>query len=238
MVGYLGGIWVWEYLSASEFVKDKIISPIKRFGWAGIIIFLGLIIATVYFSFTTQASILFDVINFLNWVMLFMLAYNSGYLLSIWRNPLQIDAKKPEANDAKMLDKRIIKAVFRMAVPSLLIIMGTSVVIGIVKGNINFVLLALGIQVLLFSGFCLGYIIWEHLKKTELILGAFKEQLKIISIIFLIILAALTIIGFYYLSIQPILVQSLRDLMLYYSVFLVCMLFYFVGLYVSIARSN
>ncbi len=238
IIGYVGGIWLWEYLASSELLTGEMNSLIKKVGWGALVLFVVLISGTVFLAFTAQPAMLESTVNLINWLLLFMLAYNIGYLISIWRRPLELNGGDNISSDDIKVDWRIVKAVFRIAVPSLATILGATLIIGIIQGQINTMLFAIGIQLLLFLGFCLGYVIWEHLKRTNLISGKFKTQLKWISVLFLIISGGLTFYGFIMVSAEVINVQILRELMLYYGVFLVCLCFYFLGLYISILKSK
>lgn len=238
VIGYIGGIWLWEYLATSELLNEEMKSMIKRLGWVALIGFIILISATGVLSFTAEASMLITIVNLVNWLLLFMLAYNVGYLISIWREPMKLKGNEVETSEFVKVDWRIIKKVFRLAIPGLLIIFGATLVVGIIQGDLNVIILPIGIQLLLFLGFCVGYIIWEHLKRTDLIEGKFKAQLKWISVVFLIISGGLTIYGFIIISTELIIIQILRELILYYAIFLLCLFFYFLGLYVSILKSE
>ncbi|MHA1131628.1 MAG: hypothetical protein ACTSQI_19700 [Candidatus Helarchaeota archaeon] len=238
IIGYVGGLWLWEYLTTSKLLKDDYKKLIKRGGIFALLGFIFLIIMSGYIAFMAEIELLHSIINFINWVLLFMCAYNTGYLLSIWRDGGVAGAsERADLEQKGKVDWEIIRAVVKLAAPSLLVIMSSTLMIGIIQEWFDFVLVAFGFQLLLFGGFCLGYIIWEHLKKTNLIIGDFRKQLRWISLIFMIILGGLTIYGFI-VSFDLIIAELLRHLMLYYTIFLICMFFYFLGLYVSLIKSE
>ena len=108
--------------------------------------------------------------------------------------------------------------------------------IGLIQGQIIEYLIYCGIFLLLIFGFCLGYLVWEHLKKSNLITGEFQVQLKWISIAATVALGGLTAYGFWVVSIASF--HLYQELILYYSVFLICMFFYFLGLFISVLKSN
>jgi hypothetical protein len=238
IIGYVGGLWLWEYLATSELMKEDFRKLVKRVGVFALIGFIGLISVIGYLAFTAEIQFLHSIIKFVNWLMLFMVAYNTGYLLSIWRESPVSETEVAGSTERKVkVDWEIIKAVLKIAAPSLFIIMGSTLTVGIIQGMLDFVLTAIGLQLLLFGGFCIGYIIWEHLKKTNLISGDFRTQLRWISVIFMLVIGALTIYGFV-VSYDIIIAEILRQLMLYYAIFLICMFFYFLGLYVSLMKSE
>ncbi len=238
LIGYIGGIWLWEYLATSELMKEDFRKLVKRVGVFALLGFIGLISVIGYLAFTAEIQLLHTIIKFVNWLMLFMIAYNTGYLLSIWREGAVTEGAKGATSEGmQKVDWDIIKAVLKIAAPSLFIVMGSTLTIGIIRGELDFVMTAVGLQILLFGGFCLGYIIWEHLKKTNLISGDFRTQLRWISVIFMVVIGILTIYGFV-VSYDIIIAELLRQLMLYYAIFLICMFFYFLGLYVSLMKSE
>lgn len=239
VIGYFGGVWLWEYLASSELLTEEMKSLIKKVGWGALVVFIIIIGSTLFLSFSAQTELLISIVNWVNILLLFMLAYNIGYLVSIWRKPLKTEGDEGIAlEEGVKIDWGIAKAVFKVALPSFSTIIGATLIVGITQGQINTMFLAIGFQILLFFGFCLGYIIWEHLKRTNLISGRFLAQLKWVSLIFLIASGGLTLYGIITVSTEVIIIQILRELMLYYAVFLVCLFFYFLGLFISILKSK
>ena len=82
-------------------------------------------------------------------------------------------------------------------------------------------------------GFGIAYIAWEHLKKSELISGDFKKQLIILSIATTIVASFILGYGVYAIYYGGGLFD-LQIIVLAITLFMECMAFYFLGLFISI----
>ena len=235
IIGYIGGIWLWEYLSSSELIKGVMKRGIKTVGIFALIGFMVFISFSVYIAFYGDFSFLQMIVTNGNYLLLFMFSYFIGYLLSIWN---QSPESEPTPNSEKKskVDWEIIKRVLKVAIPVCAVGGGIILVIGLIQSQIIEYLIYCGIFFLLVLGFCLGYLVWERFKKSNLITGEFQERLKWISVVATIALGALTMYGFWVVSLASF--QLYHELILYYSIFLICMFFYFLGLYVSVIKSE
>jgi hypothetical protein len=236
-IGYFGGVWLWKYLASSELIKGDMKRIIKGVGILALIGFIGFISISIYISFNADFSLLQLIVTIANYLFGFMTFYCIGYLISIWRTALVSEKTVEHNNEGFKLDWAIIKPVLKRALPCCAVIGLIMVIIGISLGQILTLLFYYGIILLLIVGLCVGYLVWEHLKKSNLISGSFQMQLKWISVAFLIALAGLTLYGVFISSIVPI-IQLYRDLILYYSIFVICLFFYFLGLYISLIKSK
>ena len=233
--GYIGGIWLWEYLATSELIKGDMKRTIKLVGTIALIGFIAFISFNIYIAFYGDFAFLQMIVTNANYVLLFMFCYFVGYLLSIW-HPSEPSESDTASESMFKLDWNAIKKVLKIAIPICAITTGIILVIGIIQGQIMEYLIYCGIALLLIFGFFLGYLVWEHLKESELITGEFQAQLKWISVAATIVLGGLTAYGFWVVTLASF--QLYQELILYYSVFLICMFFYFLGLYVSVIRSE
>jgi len=239
LIGYLGGIWLWKYLATSELIKGNMKRTIKLFGIVVLIGFIAFISFSLYIAFFGDPSVIQSIVSIANYVILFMVVYCIGYLASIWR----ISSPASESNNANLgkafqLDWAIIKRVLKLAIPCGAVIGVITVILGIYLGQLPSALFYYGIIVLLLGGLCLGYLIWEHLKKSNLITGDFQKQLKYVSIVFTVALGALALYGLLITFSIPFNIQFYRDLILFYVICIICLFFYFLGLYVSIITSK
>ncbi|MHA1651730.1 MAG: hypothetical protein ACTSYB_16175 [Candidatus Helarchaeota archaeon] len=235
IIGYIGGIWLWEYLATSELITNELKRRIKIGGLFILIGFAAFISFNLYIAFYGDFQFLQMIIYYGNNLLLFMFCYFIGYLLAIWKPQKEPESQK-NFQKKFSVDWVIIKRLFRVIIPICGIIFGIFLGIGLIQEQLLNYLLYYGIFLLLVLGFCLGYLIWEHLKKTNLISGQFQMQLKWISIVATGILGMLVGYGFFVLSMQTF--QLFQELILYYSVFLICMFFYFIGLFFSIFKSK
>ncbi len=235
IIGYVGGIWLWEYLATSELIKGSMKRLIKLVGIFVLLGFVAFISFSVYTAFYGEFTFLRTIVTGANYLLLFMFSYFIGYLLSIWYPATALE-KSVDSKSKFKLDWAIIKRVLKIALPICAIGGGIMLGIGIIEKEIAAYLVYYGIFLFMVLGFCLGYLIWEHLKKSNLITGDFQNQLKGVSILATIALGGLT---FYGLAIVPLdSYQLYQELILYYSIFLICMFFYFLGLYVSVLQSK
>ena len=238
LIGYFGGVWLWDYLATSELIKGDMKRIIKFVGAFALMGFVAFIFISLYIAFIAELSLLQSIVPIANYLFMFIVAYCIGYLVSIWRAspPTEKIAERNSGVKFK-LDWLIIKSVLKRAIPCCAVIGVIILVIGICLGQVITILFYYGIVLLLIFGLCLGYLVWEHLKKSSLISGNFQIQLKWISIIFMVALVFLTLYGLLISAIAPI-AQLYRDLILYYSIFIICLFFYFLGLYISVIKSK
>ncbi|MHA1264551.1 MAG: hypothetical protein ACTSRS_04870 [Candidatus Helarchaeota archaeon] len=235
IVGYFGGIWLWENLSSSEKLKQQIQILIKRFGIITIIGLPGVIAALLIFTYIAEVPALIALIDFMNWLMVFLFAYNSGYFVALWKKPIHLSNRVDSGKLSKMgIYPEIIRKSLNLTIPTFIVIISASILFYLIKGDRMQLLTVLSLQLLLFFGFNLGYIVWEHLKTSNRIEGKFKKQLIWISLIFLIVSGGLLAYGFYFILSGVNSALILREILIYYTMFLVCIFFYFLGLYVSI----
>lgn len=239
LIGYFGGTWLWVYLATSELIKGNMKRTIKLFGVVVLAGFIAFISFSLYIAFFGDPSVIQSIVTIANYLILFMVVYCIGYLASIWRiSPPASEPSSANFGKAFQLDWAIIKSVLKLALPCAAVIGVIAVILGISLGQLPSALFYYGIILLLFGGLCLGYLIWEHLKKSNLITGDFQKQLKYVSIVFTVALGALALYGLLITFAIPFNIQLYRDLILYYAICLICLFFYFLGLYVSIITSK
>ncbi len=236
-IGYFGGIWLWDYLATSELIKGNLKRTIKVFGIFVLPGFIAFIFFSIYIAFYGDSSVIQSIVTIANYLIMFMMAYCIGYLISIWKI-ISPTGERVSANPEErfQLDWTIIKSVLKLAIPCAAVIGVIVLIGGIYQGQLLTMLFYYGIIVLLIIGLCLGYLIWEHLKKSDLITGDFQKQLKYVSIIFTVALGALALYGLIISFTIPFNIQFYRNLILYYAISLICLFFYFFGLYVSIIK--
>jgi len=239
-LGYIGGVWLWSYLSKSEKITElkNIITVIGIIGF--ITLFLSLLMGI--FTYFQSIILLNNLIDSLNYLFLFITFYMFGYDFSIM-NKNVIGKIKNENNNTKNKNEKS-KNLFKI---DPIIIKNIGSVIGILTSLFFFPLLLIGLygnilnitmQVFMtfficILGFGIAYIAWEHIKKSELITGNFKNQLVILSIITTIFVVFLLGLGIYirYYNNSYFYLQIMTCSII---LFMDCMAFYFLGLIISI----
>ncbi|MHA1753055.1 MAG: hypothetical protein ACTSWR_05275 [Candidatus Helarchaeota archaeon] len=239
-LGYIGGVWLWSYLSKSEKITElkNIITVIGIIGF--ITLFLSLLMGI--FTYFQSIILLNNLIDSLNYLFLFITFYMFGYDFSIM-NKNVIGKIKNENNNTKDKNEKS-KNLFKI---DPIIIKNIGSVIGILTSLFFFPLLLIGLygnilnitmQVFMtfficILGFGIAYIAWEHIKKSELITGNFKNQLVILSIITTIFVVFLLGLGIYirYYDNNYFYLQIMTCSII---LFMDCMAFYFLGLIISI----
>lgn len=234
-IGYVGGVWLWEYLASSELIKGKLMRIIKIVGIFALLGFVTFICISIYIAFYGDFILLNSIVTNANYLLLFMFTYFLGYLLSIW-NPTPESEIQEESQKRFQLEREVIKKVGKIALPVAGIGSVLIVIVGLIIGDLIPYLFYCGIYLLVILGFCLGYLVWEHLKKSDLLKGEFQKKLKWISIASTIVLGGLMVYGFWVVSLMKIVLY--QELILYYTIFIICMFFYFLGLYVSVIKSK
>jgi len=232
-LGFCGGLWLWENLSTSKLIMG-VKSAIKR---AYLLISIGLAIGIsfcVYTVLNCDLTCLKQIIVIWEYLLLFLLCYMGGVIYSIWK-PSSV-SKANQTSSAEFPDwifiKRVLKTFIKaVGLFSLVFLLG-----GILFGEIIAPLLMWGSLALCFFGFSLGYLVWEHLKKANVIEGKFQKQVKLINGIIPIVVGGLWGYSIWVNSIPAI--HLFRELILYYSIFLSGVVFFSIGLCVAIIKSE
>lgn len=269
LIGYVGGVWLWSFLAESEKIMDMK-NIIKIVGIIGIIALFGTVGFSLYMFFQTESVLRSSIFN-LNFLLLFLVFYLLGYDYAIMRSEnksqgLKIEnsvntIKKTEENEEKnnndglfTLDWKIIKNVGSAILVVVLLFFFPLLLTGL-YGNLvgetgaslsNMMELFL-IFLICILGFGIAYMVWEHLKKSDLIKGGFKTQLIILSLATTIV--AIFLLGYGIFTIDYGIYTNgydlpffntmgtytdLRNIVISITLFMECMGFYFLGLFISI----
>ncbi|MHA1269841.1 MAG: hypothetical protein ACTSPY_08670 [Candidatus Helarchaeota archaeon] len=247
MFGYAGGVWLWKFLARSkEILKmKKYIIIVGIFGLISLFSVMGF----SFFMYFQPETILRNQISFLNYLLVFMLFYLFGYDYSIINKDKLHDDDSTKLNSTQNKNSRfgslfkvdwdiIKKSGLAMVIISLLffvplLIIGIYGNLLLIYGNLLILMMqTFMIFLICILGFGIAYIVWEHIKKSDLITGNFKNKLVILSIattIAVIMLLGYGIYSIYYGGTY----FDLQMIVIAISLFIECMAFYFLGLFIS-----
>ncbi|TFF85468.1 MAG: hypothetical protein EU551_03960 [Promethearchaeota archaeon] len=262
LIGYVGGVWLWSFLAKSEKIMEMK-NIIKIVGIIGIIALFGTVGFSIYMFFQPESVLRGSIFN-LNFLLLFVVFYLLGYDYAIMRSEnknhgLKIETsdniiKKTEENEEKnnndglfTLDWKIIKNVGSAILVVVLLFFFPLLLTGLYGNLVGETGASLTNMMELFViflicilGFGIAYMVWEHLKKSDLIKGGFKTQLIILSLATTIVAILLLGYGIYTIDYGVPLLDTvgsytdLRNIVISITLFMECMGFYFVGLFISI----
>jgi hypothetical protein len=242
---------------------------IKIVGIIGIIALFGTVGFSFYMFFQPESVLRSSIFN-LNFLLLFLVFYLLGYDYAIMRSEnkspgLKIENsdinKKAEKSEEKnnsnglfTLDWKIIKnvgsAILVVALLFFFPLLLTGLygnLVGETGASLSNMMELFAIFLICILGFGIAYMVWEHLKKSDLIKGGFKTQLIILSLATTMVAIFLLGYGIYTIDYGiytngydlPFFntmgtYTDLRNIVISITLFMECMGFYFVGLFISI----
>ncbi|MCP4760766.1 MAG: hypothetical protein GY870_03225 [archaeon] len=224
--GVIGGRWLWEQLASSDIFRSGIPIYVKSVGFVAIAIFLIFILEGFYIYLIEENAIIIQIVQSGTQLMYFVAVYNIGYLISIW-NPT-VEEKKDGEIEFKLKKKLNLQVLSCISIWILLSFI-ISIIITQNFTSILFLYLATG-----GAGMAIGWIVWEHLKETDMLSGEFLKTLKILSIGFEIPVILLFILGFIadFLQID----EFYRLILLGYILIFYLMVVYFLGLLIEVIK--
>jgi hypothetical protein len=244
--GIVGGRWLWKSLASSNIFQSKMSIITKLVGIISLgIFFVFIVVGIQIFIISDTASINFIVDNGTK-MMFFATFYNIGYLISIRKPTKSITPDKPQENVSSNGNNR-----FKFKTKSIkkgLLLLGISIgLFGLVDLGLNILFLdnvilqesfnTIKIYFLLGSiSIFLGWIFWEHLKESNMLVGAFYKMLWKLSIIFEIPVAALTFIGILMSTLQILTMNPY--ILLGYLLLFQLMWAYFLGLMIETIKKK
>jgi hypothetical protein len=192
VVGFVGGKWFWQKMEESP-VFAKMRTCVGIAGVVGTLV-LFLVAAVLIWMLETQTpECLRQVLTPVNSISWFLCFYMLGYDTSLFR-PLAQRRWVSVAVESEGLGIRLKwDLVEKCAAAGL-----AAIVLGMLlflASIFTFAVLLMLISAVV--GFVSGFMVWEHLKETDIFAGSFKHQLLILSVLTTMVIAAIAGCGIY-----------------------------------------
>jgi hypothetical protein len=192
LVGFMGGMWLWQKMAESP-IWEQIQKCVKIIGLGGTTGLFAIVIFLVWKMETQPLEFFRQWISCINIGSWFLFCYILGYDASILR-PESEERKPPHRSEKSKLKCHIKWNLLKRELFACLIAITPAVAL--------LLFFRIGIQVFEMwvagvVGFAAGFFLWEHLKETRIITGAFKRQLVILSLLTTVVIGFMAAYGIY-----------------------------------------
>ena len=232
LMGLLGGLWLWQKMAESP-IWEQMRKYVKIVGLCGTPALFAIVIFLVWMMKTKPPEFFrqfISPINILSWLLFF---YMLGYDASILRAEPE-EMKAPHGNEKStlkfyikwdLLKKELFACIIAIA-PAVALLLLSSIDIKV-----------FGMWVAGVVAFAMGFLFWEHLKETGILIGPFKHQLAILSVVTTIAIGYIAGYGVY-VDFSTGNSGSIRTLLLSLMLFIECLAWYMLGLCVVVFRAK
>ncbi len=230
--GLMGGIWFWQKMAESP-IFAQMRSYVKIAGLCSVPVLFAIAILLVWTMKTQPPEFFRQFIPRMNILSWFLCFYMLGYDASILRPEPRV-TKASHGNEKNtlrfkikwdLLKKELFLSILAIA-PAVVLLIFSSLDIQLFKMWVAGVV-----------AFAVGFCLWDHLKETGILVGTFKRQIVILSLLTTAVIGYIAGYGVYvdFLAWNP---DSTRVLLVSLLLFIEGIAWYMLGLCIAVFRTK